>query len=307
MYPVRTGEKKTRLSVMEIIWPVLRITISVYIGLCLFVFLWQSRYVYYPDRKIDYTPESIGLWFENVSIQTQDGETITGWFVPGNGSDGRTEKETKKIRTILVCNGNGGDIGDRVDSVKTFHDMGFNVLMFDYRGYGASTGKPTEQGTYLDVLSAWNYLKGDKKISPQDIIIFGQSLGGAVAIWLAEQVNPGILIIESTFTSAADMGAKMFPYLPIRLFCRFKYDSLLRIGKIHCPVLIAHSRDDDVVPFRHGQRLFKAANEPKRFVEMRGTHNSCGIDFDAVYRRIAVEFVNHYLGNFAVDKSGEKK
>jgi len=270
---------------------VLRIVIGAYVGFCLFIFFWQSRYVYYPGRHIDNTPDSISLEFENVSVQTQDGETITGWYVPA----GKSGSEAKKSHTVLVCHGNGGDIGDRVDTVKTLHDMGFNVLMFDYRGYGTSTGKPSEQGTYYDALACWNYLKTEKKAEAQDVIVFGQSLGGAIASWLAEQVHPGALMMESTLTSATAMAAKMFPYLPVRLFCSFKYDSLSRIGKIHCPVLIAHSRDDGTVPFEHGQKLFAAANEPKRFIEMTGDHNSCGIDFDSSYRRIAAEFLGKYM------------
>jgi len=297
-----TGNRLRKFG-MEMMWSIVRIAVAAYIGLCLLVFFIQPRYVYYPGRTIDDTPERIGLSFENVSLRTQDGETITGWYVPANSTN-----KTGPARTALICHGNGGDIGDRVDTVKTFHNMGLSVLMFDYRGYGTSTGKPGEQGTYFDALAAWNYLKAEKKTDPKDIIVFGQSLGGAVATWLSEQANPGMLILESTLTSAPDMAAKIFPFLPVRLFCRFKYDSLQRLGKIHCPVLIAHSRDDDTVPFEQGRRLFAAANEPKQFVEMTGTHNECGIDFDGNFRRTAVEFIKKHSGSEPAEaQTGEKQ
>ena len=284
------ANKRTKSIAMEMLWPALRIIIGVYVGLCLFLFLFQSRYVYYPSRKTGSTPGSIGLKFDDLRIKTKDGETITGWFVPaGNGG-----QETNVVRTVLVCHGNAGDIGGRVDNVKTFHDMGYNVLMFDYRGYGGSTGKPSEQGTYNDVLACWDYLKTEKNVSAQDVILYGQSLGGAVATWLAEQIKPGALILESTLTSVPAIAVKMFPYLPVRLLCTFKYDSLSRIENIHCPVLIAHSSDDEMIPFAHGQKLLKAANEPKQFVEMKGDHNSCSIDYDPSYRRIAGEFLEKY-------------
>ncbi|MDD4872643.1 MAG: alpha/beta hydrolase [Kiritimatiellae bacterium] len=282
---------------------IVRISIGVYVGLCLFVFLGQSRYVYYPDRTVDNTPDSAGLEFDNVSVPTQDGETITGWFVPVGKGGG----EAGKSLSVLLCHGNGGNIGDRVDQVKIFHNMGFNVLIFDYRGYGTSTGKPTEKGTYYDALAAWNYLKVPKGIESKHIVVFGQSLGGAVASWLAEQVNPGALILESTLTSALDMGARMFPYLPVWLFCTFKYDSLSKMGNIHCPVIVAHSRDDETIPFEHGQKLFKAANEPKLFIEIGGEHNSSGIEFDSSYRTVAVEFLKKNMVNDSAHKTGEKQ
>lgn len=288
---------------MEIFWMLVRITVGVYIGLCLFVFLGQSRYVYYPGRTVDSTPGSAGLDFENVSVQTQDGETIAGWFVLA----GKDAADKVNALSVLICHGNGGDIGDRVDQVRRFHDMGFNVLIFDYRGYGTSTGKPTEKGTYYDAMAVWQYLTAEKKIEPRKIVIFGQSLGGGIASWLAEQVHPGALILESTLTSALDMGRRMFPYLPVRLFCTFKYDSLSRVGRIRCPMIVAHSIDDMTVPFEHGQRLFKAANEPKMFVEMRGDHNSCGIEFDSSYRVLAVDFLKkHMVDDSTPDRGGKQ-
>lgn len=276
---------------LEMVLSLLRIGVAVYIGLCLLVFFKQSGYVYYPDKLVGLTPEYFNMAYQDVSFKTQDGETIAAWFIPISGGEG-----DKVGRTVLFCHGNAGDIGDRLDSIKTFHNLGLNVLIFDYRGYGDSSGKPTEKGTYLDVLAAWQYLTAERGILPNNIMIFGRSLGGSVAAWLAGEVSPGALAIESVFTSAPEMAAKMFPYLPIRLFCRFKYDSLARIAKVRCPVLIAHSRDDEMIPYEHGQRLFDAANEPKRFVEMGGGHNFGGLDADGDYQKVFEEFLDKYLG-----------
>lgn len=257
----------------EITWSAIRIGVAVYAGLCLLVLFRQSRYVYFPDREIATAPDAVGLAFDDVVLQTQDGVKITGWFVPAYPQD-----PLKPARTVLFCHGNAGDIGDRVGSVKTFHDMGLNVFLFDYRGYGHSTGRPSEEGTYLDAQAAWNYLKAERGYAPHTIIIFGRSLGGAVASWLAEQVNPGLLFLESTFSSAADMAAKMYPLLPAKWLCRYGYDSVHRVGNVRCPVLVTHSPDDEMIPFRHAKRIVKAAREPKALVELSGSHNGGGLD-----------------------------
>ena len=267
---------------------VVKIVAAAYAGLCLLVVARQSKYVYYPDRDLAATPADDKMEYEDVRLQTSDGETIAGWYVPV-----ATNREQAPV--LLDCHGNAGDIGDRVWSVRTFHDLGLNVLIFDYRGYGQSTGKPTEQGTYLDAMAAWDYLTGEKGFPTNRVIVFGRSLGGSVASWLAEQVSPSALVIESAFTSAPDMAGKVFPYLPGRLLCRFKYDALSHVKKIHCPILIAHSRDDEMVPIQNGRRLFAAANEPKVFVEMRGEHNSGGLDVDPDYQAILGKFIVEHV------------
>lgn len=267
---------------------VLKIAAAAYAGIFVLVFCRQSKYLYYPDRDVSATPADEEMAYEDVSLRTQDGETINAWYVPAS-----TNRETAPV--LLDCHGNAGDIGDRVWSIQTFHKLGLNVMIFDYRGYGKSTGKPTEKGTYLDAMATWDYLTTQKGFATNRVIVFGRSLGGSVASWLTEQVNPGALVIESAFTSAPDMAHRVFPYLPSRLLCRFKYDTLAHVRKIHCPVLIAHSRDDETVPFEHGRRLFEAANEPKLFVEMRGDHNAGGLDADPEYQRILAEFVARNL------------
>ena len=270
-----------------VILSTLKIGAVAYAGFCLFVYLRQSSYVYYPDRRIAMTPADLGMKFDDLRLKTKDGETIMAWFVPAAVTN-------PPVPTILFCHGNAGDIGDRVEPVLTFRNLGLNVLLFEYRGYGASTGKPSENGTYLDAMAAWNYLTVERGIAPETIVLYGHSLGGAVAAWLATQVKPGALVLESTFSSVPDMAREIFPLLPpIRALTRIRYDTLSAVKRIACPVLIAHGPADEVIPYKHGRRLFEAAHEPKRFVELAGDHNAGGMEVDMEYRKAFSEFVKN--------------
>jgi len=276
---------------MDMLMSALRIGVAVYMGLCLLVVFKQSRYVYYPDRNVGLTPAYLGMKFEDVRLTTGDGETLAAWYVPAAG----TNSPADSAPTLLFCHGNAGDIGDRLDSLLTFHNMGLNVFIFDYRGYGESTGKPTEQGTYNDALAAWDYVTGEKGVATNRVVLFGRSLGGSVCTWLAARVQPGLLAIESTFASAPAMAKRMFPILPARLLCRFKYDSEALLPEVRCPVLVLHSREDEMVPCSHGRRLFEAAREPKKFIEMRGGHNFGGLDGNPQYQAAFREFLTQHL------------
>jgi fermentation-respiration switch protein FrsA (DUF1100 family) len=261
-----------------------KIAAVAYAGFCVFVYARQAAYLYYPDRFIAMTPAAAGLRFDDLRLKTKDGETIAAWFVPA--------EQGSAAPTLLFCHGNAGDIGDRVDAVKTFHDLGLNVLIFSYRGYGTSTGTPSEQGTYADAMAAWTYAAAERSIAPEKIVLYGHSLGGAVAAWLATQVKPGALVLESTFTSVPAMARRVFPLLlQIKPLMRFKYDTLNALRQVACPVLIAHGSADELIPCDMGQRLFAAAHEPKRFVEIVGGHNDGGMEADPEYRRAFSEFL----------------
>jgi uncharacterized protein len=256
-----------------------------YVALCLLVYFKQASYVYYPDKSVGLTPAYFKLAFENLKLRTVDGETITGWFVPA-----------QSYKAVIICHGNAGNIANRLDLIVMFHNIGLNVLIFDYRGYGDSTGKPTEQGTYRDAKSAWDWLVKTKEFKSRNVAIYGESLGGAVAAWMAEQVHPGALMLDSTFTSAPDMAKKMFPFLPIRWLCKFKYDTLGAVAKAGCPVLVAHSKNDEMIPYLNGLRIMEAAKQPKQFIEMTGQHNDGGILTDARHLQTVDAFLSKYLG-----------
>jgi hypothetical protein len=244
-------------------WSVVLISIGLYIGLVIILMVFQAHFIYFPQREITVTPGEIGLSYEAVYFAAADGVKLSGWFVPAERSRA----------VILFCHGNAGNISHRLESIQVFHRLGLSTFIFDYRGYGQSEGKPTEQGTYLDAEAAWSYLIQRKQVDPTRIIIFGRSLGGVIAAWLAHVHTPKVLIIESTFTSIRDIAADLYPYLPVRLLSRFDYSAMDYLRQVNCPVLIVHSRNDEIISFSHGRRLFEAAHEPKEFLEITGTHN----------------------------------
>ena len=237
-----------------------------YAALAMVIFLAQSRLIYYPEsgRSIVGTPSDLGLAYESVEVSTSDSETLHGWFVPAPAATG----------TILFFHGNAGNISHRMEYLLMFYRLGYNTFIFDYRGYGQSSGSPSESGTYLDAQAAWRYLTEKKEILPTRIVLFGESFGGAVAAWLAAREKPALLVLASVFTSVPDMAAKIYPFLPVRLLSRFKYSTIEYLQSVTCPVFVAHSPQDEVVPFAHGRALYQVAPEPKQFLELQGGHNS---------------------------------
>ena len=244
---------------------ILTAIVIAYGAVLVMVYLFQSRLVYYPDigREITVTPQSYGLKFEAAEIRTADGATLQAWWVPAENARG----------TVLFFHGNAGNMSHRLDYLLMFNRLHHSTLIVDYRGYGKSTGAPSEEGTYRDAEAAWDYLRNAQSVRSQDLVIAGESLGGGVASWLATKVRPRAVLLFSTFTSVADLGAQIYWFLPVRLLSRIGYDNLGNLKLINAPVFIAHSRDDDVVPFAHGRKLYDAAGEPKEFLELRGGHN----------------------------------
>jgi fermentation-respiration switch protein FrsA (DUF1100 family) len=238
------------------------------------LFFMQPKFLYSPVREVPYTPDELGLDFESVVFKSSDGLLLSGWYIPS---------ESSKL-TVLFCHGNGGNMFHRLDSINIFYNLGLNCFIFDYRGYGNSEGKPGEEGTYLDVEAAYKWLTEEKNISPADIIIFGRSLGGSIAAYLAGKVEARALIIESAFTSYVDIGRKFYPYMPVRWFARFSYRTIDYINQVHCPVMIIHSRNDEIVSFEFALELHEAANEPKRLVEIFGSHNDGFLVSGEIYR-----------------------
>ena len=259
--------ESNRLMVPRMLNTALVSLLGFYLAFLLLVYLGQSGMLYLPaigGREPPADPSSLGLEFEEIYFATADGVQLNGWLVPAPGSFSTSRG------TLLFFHGNAGNIGHRLDSIRLFTEMGLDVFIFDYRGYGRSSGRPSEQGTYEDGLAAWHWLTRERGVAQQRIVLFGRSLGGAVAVDLATRVEAAGLIMESSFTSVPDRGAELYPYLPVRLLSRFRYDNLEKIGRVNMPLLLVHSRDDEIIPFRHGRRLFVAAREPKGFLEITG-------------------------------------
>lgn len=249
----------------RMLWELLLPLAIAYGAVLVLVFLFQSHLVFFPGtgREAVVTPQSYGMRFESVPIRTADGETLDAWWVPAENARG----------VVLFFHGNAGNISHRIDYLQMFHRLRYSTLIVDYRGYGKSTGTPSEAGTYRDAEAAWGYLLTVREARPQDIVIAGESLGAAVATWLAVQTTPRAVVLLSTFTSVNDLGAQVYWFLPVRLLSRIGYDNLANLKRIRAPVFVAHSRDDDIVPYTHGRKLFDTAAEPKAFLEMRGGHN----------------------------------
>jgi fermentation-respiration switch protein FrsA (DUF1100 family) len=198
--------------------------------------------------------------------------TLHGWFIVGRSS-----------RVLLFFHGNAGNISHRLDSIRQFHDLGLSVLIIDYRGYGQSGGRTTEKGIYRDADAAWRNLTMDRGISAADIVIFGRSLGASAASWLATQHQPLALIVESSFTSVPDIAQELYPWLPARWLSSLRHATRDYIRDVRCPVLVAHSRDDEIIPFHHGETIFASANEPRTLLTLRGTHNDAFLRDERAY------------------------
>ncbi|MYH69433.1 MAG: alpha/beta hydrolase [Gammaproteobacteria bacterium] len=240
------------------------IILALCLGVMSLLYVFQEKMIFFPGKRIVDTPGSIGLHYEDVYLVTEDDVRIHGWYVP----------HVDEKATVLFFHGNAGNISHRLDSISIFHDLGLSVFIIDYRGYGRSEGRPSEKGTYRDAIAAWNYLVDERRLRPDEIILFGRSLGGGVAAGLAARVSPAAVILESTFTSIKELGKHYYPYLPVSWIARVRYPVDEDISSFNCPVLVIHSEQDDVVPFSHGQRLFATAREPKMFLPISGDHNT---------------------------------
>ena len=233
------------------------------LALNLFMYFQQSQMIFYPMHDMRQTSVDWGLEYEDIAFQTSDGVLLNGWYIP--------HKSSKQV--LLFFHGNAGNISHRRESVEIFHRLGLNVFIIDYRGYGKSQGKPDERGLYLDASAAWHYLSKERGYTADNILIFGRSLGGAVAADLASRVPARGLLLESTFSSAKDFSRLVFPLLSHLLLMRYDFNSAMKVSKVDYPVLVLHSSDDEIMPFPLGKKVYQSANQPKRFVEMKGDHN----------------------------------
>lgn len=239
---------------------------ALYAGIAALMYAFQDRLLFLPSvpsRSVSATPADAGMAFEAMRLTTPDGETLSAWWIPYEGA----------TRTLVHFHGNAGNIGDRVVLARLFRELRVNVMLFDYRGYGESTGRPSEEGTYADARAVWRHLTEERRLPAASIVLHGQSLGGAVAAELAAEVRPGALVLESTFTSVPELAGELYSWLPARHLARIRYDTRSRLAAIRCPVLVAHSRDDEIIPYAHGERLYAAAREPRRLLTLAGDHN----------------------------------
>jgi len=224
----------------------------------------ERFFVFYPQKKLDFSPSDWGLAGETVYFEAADGIRLHGWFFP----PGKNEP------VVLFSHGNAGNISHRLENVKRLAERGLGVFIYDYRGYGKSQGRPSETGIYQDGLAAYDYLVYEKRIGPEKIVCFGRSLGAAVAMEIALRRAVKALIVESGFTSARDMAGEFLFFRPISSILPVHYNNLGKIAHVRVPKLIIHGTVDDLVPFRMGQALYQSASDPKYFLPIEGAgHN----------------------------------
>jgi hypothetical protein len=225
----------------------------------------QPMLLYFPEPELQASPEKLGLSYRDVWLQSSQGNKIHAWFTPGPGG---AEKPV-----VLFLHGNAGNISHRLDLLRIVQELGLACFMPDYQGYGQSQGRPSEEGMYQDAYAAWKFLVQEKGVQPGEVVIWGHSLGGPVAARLARDREPGALILDSTFTSLPQIGQKLYPFLPVKRFSRYKYPTKQYLQQSQAPVLVVHSTQDGLVPFELGRELYQAAPEPKEFLEIQGEHD----------------------------------
>ncbi|MEI6085520.1 MAG: alpha/beta hydrolase [Verrucomicrobiota bacterium] len=254
------------------------IALVVLVTLCCLFLMWREpRMVYYPDRTPFVTPPGV----TDLQLTASDGVKIHGWYVPG---------PTTATQTVLFLHGNASNLSDRNEKIDILRQLDVNVCIIDYRGYGRSAGEPNEAGTYRDARAAYDYLTKTLNREPRTVILYGESLGTGMSVELATRVPVGGVILEAGFTSIGDVAQGLFPFLPVRYLVRNKYDSIHKIAALNAPLLLLHSREDEVFAYRHAERLFAAAREPKRLVELHGGHNDAFMQSLEAYRTALREF-----------------
>ncbi len=227
-----------------------RVLAVVSLTLLIYVKLFEHRFIYYPTQELTSTPS---VAYESVGFDAADGARLHGWFIPAG-----------EEQILIVSHGNGGNIGHRVSMAEFLHEeLQIDILMYDYRGYGRSEGEPSEEGTYADIRGAYAYLLS-RGYGGGQIYLLGQSLGAAVSVDLAAELEVGGVLLEAPFTSVAAMARRQI-YIPVGWLLRTKYDSLSKVGEIIAPLAIVHARNDPIVPFHFGGELFDAATTRKRF------------------------------------------
>ena len=237
-------------------WVLLRLAkllLVAYVAIAILAYIFQRRLLYFPDlgERLPVGNE-LPPGLEEATIKTADGVRLHAWYWPG-----------ERPVTLVIFHGNGSHRGNRLGWITLLHDtLGVGVFILDYRGYGGSGGSPTEKGLYLDAEAAWKWL-ADRAAGK--LVYYGESLGGAVAVELARHRAPAALILQSAFSSAVDVARKAYPFLPVNLLMKDRYENLKKISEVHCPTLVIHGEADNIVPPALGRALFEAANEPKEW------------------------------------------
>jgi fermentation-respiration switch protein FrsA (DUF1100 family) len=265
-------------------------TLAVVAGATLLLVFVEKSLIYYPAKEVEVTPKALGLPFEEVSLDVEPGVKVSGWFI-------KAAKEPSAA-TILFSHGNAGNIGDRLDRVLRLRDLGADFLIYDYRGYGRSTGSPDEEGTYHDGRAAYDYLVRDRRLDPKRLVLMGESLGCAISIQLAIEKKAAGLVLEAPFASIAHMASALYPFLPLGAFVRTRYENLRKIPQLKMPLLLVQGTKDEVIPVAQGKMVYEAAPQPKQYLVIEGAHhNDVYVIGGEAYRRALSDFITRVTGS----------
>lgn len=253
-------------------------------GLWRLVRRYERSQVYHPFPLLTRTPEAVGLSYRDVFFPSGR-HRLQGWHIPAANPRG----------AVLFCHGNSGNLSNCLETAMVFHRLGMNFFVFDYRGYGNSTGSPDEEGTYRDAEAAWETLTRELGEKPERVVLFGRSLGGAVAAELAVRRPAAAMIVEASFPSLLEVAALTHPRIPAAWFLSSRYEAARRVAAVSCPKLFIHSRDDDFIPLELGEKLFRAAAEPKKFLLIHGSHGEGYLETGEPYLRALDDFLREVL------------
>jgi uncharacterized protein len=253
-----------------------------YLAVALVFAVRQEALFFKPRRTLAASPDAVGLAYEDLALTTPDGVSLHAWWVPGSPSP--SPGPPGRPFTLLYLHGANTNLGDRVDALRFWHDLGFDILALDYRGYGRSGGRTTEAGLYRDVETAWDWLTGRRAVSPGRIVIAAESMGVSLALDLGLVHRPAGLVLEGGFTRAADVAARRYPWLPVRQLIRLRLAAEDAIGGVRSPKLLVHSVDDRTAPITLGRRLERRAAPPCRFLKVRGAHARACVEGGPRYR-----------------------
>ncbi|MCE8016586.1 alpha/beta hydrolase [Halomonas sp. MCCC 1A17488] len=265
--------------------------VGIYGLVVVLAWFFQERLLYLPHMGREHvaTPADRGLAWQQIELATADGVTLDAWWIPVESARG----------SLLFLHGNAGNISHRLDSIRQFHRLGLSVLILDYRGYGRSEGRPSEAGTAHDARAGWRWLI-EQGVPAGEIVLFGRSLGAAVAAELAAALppeeQPAAIILESPFRSVPALGQRLYPFLPVRWLATLDYPTERYVRQIESPLLVIHSREDEIIPYAEGEAVFAAANEPKAMLTIRGGHNTGFIESEPEYSASIDDFIARQAG-----------
>lgn len=264
-----------------LLWSLVRCVLGVYVGLGLLLFFFQAHFIFLPSSAIVETPTQWKMEYEETTLPV-DGFQTKVWLLPVPQARG----------VILFSHGNAGNMSNRRSEVEVLRGLGMSVCMYDYGGYGQSSGDPSETRCYADARAVWGWLTKEKGFSPDKIVLYGHSLGGGPTAQLATEVKPGGVVLESSFRSIAAVAQATYPVYPCRLLVRHRFDNESKMSAIHAPLMVIHSRNDEIIPFPQGQTLFEKGNEPKRFLETHGGHNTGFLESLDIYNPAWRQFLD---------------